>query len=568
MLALAGLSVYGQFTHGSPRTLGTMSKLTDLFSFAAHVVHPDVSVTEAPSWLTRERDIAVPVRDGTVLRVDIYRDSRDNEPRPVVMCAHPYGKDALPTKRGPVWMVPAQYRVFRLPKPITFSQYTGWEAPDPAFWAEHGYTVVNCDLRGAGTSDGKWNPLSEQEGEDVADVIEWVAGQPWCDGNVGLLGVSYLAISQYRAAALNPPHLKAICPWEGFTDLYRDFGRPGGIQEDGFLSLWSHNTAKVTRSDVNLLDEVARHDLDDDFYAAHRPALEDIRVPMLACGSFSDHLLHSRGSHEAFRRAGCEAKWLWTHRGGKWSTFYSDEAKADQLAFFDHFLKGEANGWDERPPVRLVTMNGPEATVEHVESFPPSDVEFARLRLADANEALGAGEVIDWADRSRPLKFTWTVAEDTRLTGPMELDVHVSSDAPDVDVVAAVDHWRGGKRIDYEGSYGFAHDYVTHGMVRASQREVDESSSTEGFPILSHRQRQPLQPGEVVRLRIPMLPSSTQMEAGDEIVLELHARWLWPHKPAVGQFPAQYVTLADPAPIAVHIRSTFDSALVVPRRNT
>lgn len=132
--------------------------------------------------------------------------------------------------------------------------------------------------------------------------------------------------------------------------------------------------------------------------------------------------------------------------------------------------------------------------------------------------------------------------------------------------MAAVGHWRDGKKLDYEGSYGFAHDHITHGLVRASQRHVDELISTEGSPVLSHRRSQPLQSGEVVRLRIPMLPSSTKLNTGDEIVLELHAHWLWPHKPAVGQFPAKYVTLENPAPVVVHVGDESESALVIPRR--
>ena len=99
--------------------------------------------------------------------------------------------------------------------------------------------MVNCDLRGAGTSEGTASLLSAQEGEDVHDLIEWAAAQPWSTGAVGMLGVSYLAISRWEAAALRPPGLKAICPWEGFTDAYGDLMRPGGIREDGFLRMWS-----------------------------------------------------------------------------------------------------------------------------------------------------------------------------------------------------------------------------------------------------------------------------------------------------------------------------------------
>src|SRR5258708_3206504 len=156
-----------------------------------------------------------------------------------LMSAHPYGKDNLPAGGGRGWRVSVQYRLLRQPERVRFSSLTGWEAPDPAWWAAQGYAVVICDLRGAGTSDGEASLLSDQEGEDVYDLIEWAAAQPWSTGAVGMLGVSYLAISQWKAAALRPPSLKAICPWEGFTDAYRDLLFPGGIAEAGFTRLWS-----------------------------------------------------------------------------------------------------------------------------------------------------------------------------------------------------------------------------------------------------------------------------------------------------------------------------------------
>jgi putative CocE/NonD family hydrolase len=80
--------------------------------------------------------------------------------------------------------------------PIEHSTLTGWEAPDPAWWVKQGYAVVNVDSRGAGTSQGTGALLSDQEALDYYDLIEWAASRPWCSGAVGLLGVSYLAMSQ------------------------------------------------------------------------------------------------------------------------------------------------------------------------------------------------------------------------------------------------------------------------------------------------------------------------------------------------------------------------------------
>lgn len=91
----------------------------------------------------------------------------------------------------------------------------------------------------AGTSDGVGSLLSDQEGEDIRDLVEWAGAQPWSTGAVGLIGVSYLALSQWKAAALQPPSLRAIVPWEGFTNAYRDLVRPGGIAEIGFVRIWS-----------------------------------------------------------------------------------------------------------------------------------------------------------------------------------------------------------------------------------------------------------------------------------------------------------------------------------------
>jgi hypothetical protein len=104
----------------------------------------------------------------------------------------------------------ARYRFIRQPDPITFSAFTSWEAPDPSYWVPKGYAVVNVDLRGFGTFDGAGTFLSDQEAADYAAAIEWAAVQPWSNGRVGLNGVSYLAISQWKVAALRPKPLVAI----------------------------------------------------------------------------------------------------------------------------------------------------------------------------------------------------------------------------------------------------------------------------------------------------------------------------------------------------------------------
>jgi uncharacterized protein len=225
------------------------------------IVVPPVEISPPPSGVCLEHDVEVAVRDGTILRVNVFRPEGDGR-YPVIMCAHPYGKDNLP-KRGPFGYRPLpQYRMLRQPKSVTFSAWTSWEAPDPAYWVPRGYVVVNCDLRGFGSSDGRGTFFTDAEARDIYDLIEWAGTQPWSNGRVGMNGVSYLAISQYKVAALRPPHLAAICPWEGFSDVYRDFARPGGIREDGFIRVWTAGVKRQGRTDEYLRPSPSRRVVD------------------------------------------------------------------------------------------------------------------------------------------------------------------------------------------------------------------------------------------------------------------------------------------------------------------
>ncbi|MGD9573018.1 MAG: CocE/NonD family hydrolase, partial [Thermoleophilia bacterium] len=365
----------------------------------ARAARPLVTIDPPPAGVHADWDVPVPMPDGVTLRANVFRPpaTEAGERVPVIMCAHPYGKDRIPAKRRGRGVDP-QYRALPQPGPVRISAWTGWEGPDPAAWVPRGYAVVNLDLRGSGSSEGVGELLSRREAEDYAEAIAWAAAQPWSTGRVGLLGVSYLALAQYGVAALRPPALAAICPWEGFSDVYRDFARPGGIHETGFLRLWSTVTRRTSRLAEDLGAQVAARPTRDEWYRAHSPDLAAIEAPMLVCGSFSDHDLHTRGSFEAFRRAGSERRWLYTHRGGKWERFYSGEALATQARFLDWALKGEDNGWDTEPPVRLAIHEdgAAPAEVRHEAAWPPDDLTWEELPLDIASRSLRpAGDTPD-----------------------------------------------------------------------------------------------------------------------------------------------------------------------------
>ncbi|HEX2161274.1 MAG TPA: CocE/NonD family hydrolase [Thermoleophilaceae bacterium] len=552
----------------------------------AGILRPRVSVSEPPAGaVASELDVAVPMRDGVVLRVNVYRPPGD-EPVPAIMSAHPYGKDVLPRRgRRGRWRFSPQYRAFRQPQPVAFSSLTGWEAPDPAWWVARGYAVVNCDLRGCGTSDGTGDLLTAKEGEDYHDLIEWAAVQPWCTGKVGLLGVSYLAISQYEAAATRPPHLAAICPWEGFSDPYRDLMRPGGVREDGFVRVWSRGVRKWRLTSDVRAGQVA-HELCDEWWQARTPTVERIEAPMLVCASFSDHNLHSHGSFRAFEQAGSRQKWLYTHRGGKWATFYSADALAAQRRFFDHFLKGEDNGQAEQSPVRLEVRSDRDTVVEvrQEQEWPLRATDWTELRLsADGRLIVGGAEpagasepgaherdghlaegAVRFETDSGVAIFRRAFAERTELSGPMALRLHVSIEGgDDADLHVRVHKVRDGRAVPFEGSYGYGLDGVTTGWLRISQRELDVERSRPFEPVHTHARRLPLAPGEIAPVEIALMPSATLFEAGDELVLEVHGRWPKPRNPITGQFPAWYER-RPAVRCALHCGGERDARLLVP----
>lgn len=117
------------------------------------IASPPVTVTEPADDIVIDRDAEIATRDGTILRANVFRPPGDRA-CPVVLCAHPYGKDDLPRRRGKRWTFSRQYHILRQPDPVSFSALTGWEAPDPAWWVAKGFAVVNTDLRGCGRSDG------------------------------------------------------------------------------------------------------------------------------------------------------------------------------------------------------------------------------------------------------------------------------------------------------------------------------------------------------------------------------------------------------------------------------
>ena len=530
-------------------------------------LRPPVTITPPPPGVVFERDVPVLVRDGITLRVNVFRPEAAGR-YPVLLCAQPYGKDAMPAGSRSGHAIPLQYRFAANDAPMTFSAWTSLEAPDPGFWVPRGYVLVNLDLRGWGTSGGEPEPFGPHEGEDVHDVVEWAAAQPWSTGKVGMTGVSYLAISQWTGAAQAPPHLAAINPWEGFTDAYNDFSYPGGIRENGFMRVWSAWQRLLKRRSASFRAAQKKHPLRDDWWTRRSPDLAAITVPALVCASFSDHSLHTRGSFEGFAGISSTQKWLYTHRGSKWSTYYGAPAQRVQAQFFDHFLRGQVTGMAKVPPVRIEVRDTRRhiAAVHTATSWPPEQVRPLTLHLDAADRQLHPEHPSGAASIDPPragVLFRWRFDTDTDVVGPMRLKVPVSAARADLTLFAGIRKMRNGQEVVFEGSYGFTEDLVTRGWLRASHRHTDVARSTTWEAFHPHTTEEPIAGGDIVDLDLTLLPSATRFAAGDELVLHLRDRWFFPANQLTGQFPAIYHHTPGQR-WSIHTGGTHQATLTIP----
>src|SRR5689334_20490715 len=293
----------------------------------------EVKPSDAVYKLLIEKDVDVPMRDGARLKADVFRPD-DGGKFPAILNLGPYQKDKL-------WVPPDTLEE-------TATPHMNWETVTPEWWVPRGYAAVRVDGRGSGKSPGQCEPWSLAEAIDFYDAIEWAAAQPWCNGKVGLSGISYYAINQWFVANLQPPSLHAIIPWEGFADIYRDALYHGGI-----LSVFMTNWFTA---------HLMRHMLDSGAFHGAQARWDRITVPMLTVGNWTGFALHLRGNTEAFMRAASRHKKLRIHTGSHVHPFYTEEGRRDQLRFLDHWLKGIDNGVMDEPPVRLAIRKGRDET--------------------------------------------------------------------------------------------------------------------------------------------------------------------------------------------------------------
>ncbi len=277
--------------------------------------------------------------------------------------------------------------------------YSVVDSPLYQSFIRSGYILANADVRGSGASFGSWRGIfTPEESRDAYEITEWLATQPWCDGNVGMFGGSYLGITQLMAASTRPPHLKAIFPFVALFDLY-GVAYHNGVFFDDFIRTWSDLTMELDKTPgaapvdgedgeallraaleehagnrrlIDIFTPLLFRDSRDEvtgsqsYYdwqpAGHIKEISESGVPMYVWGGWFDSF--TKDCTLIYRNFAVPKRLVM----GAWSHSPTDPeigreeytlAITEALRWFDRWLKGIANGIMEEPPVRYHLMRGP-----------------------------------------------------------------------------------------------------------------------------------------------------------------------------------------------------------------
>lgn len=488
-----------------------------------------------------EKDVAVQLRDGVTIHIDVFRPT-GTEKVPVIVAWSPYGKG-----QGTSLSVMGVFGLVGLDNGIV-SGLEKFEGPDPAYWCAQGYAICNPDIRGVVDSEGDSVLWDRQEGRDCYDLIEWLAEQEWCSGKVGMSGTSYLAVSQWFTAAEQPPHLAAINPWEGVSDVYRDLVMRGGMPDTGFARQLQDGSFFGKNKKEDILSEAEYHPLMNALWENKIPEFDQITVPAYIVASYSN-TLHTAGTFRAWRRIASEEKWLRIHNGQEWPDYYDETNRDDLRRFFDRYLKAEDNGWEQTPRIRysVLDFRGGDKVNIAADEFPPKGTTSTKYYLDARSRTLStetpvesAKAVYDVESNPNAVSFITRFDEETVMVGYPKAHLWVEAHgADDMDLFVLV------QKLDAFGTplqqftvpnqSAMNHDLTDHGAtilrykgsdgrLRVSARHLDETLSTDDVPAHSFDRIEKLSPGEIADIEIELFPIGLAFHAGEQLRFVISAR--------------------------------------------
>ncbi|MPS26648.1 MAG: CocE/NonD family hydrolase [Alcaligenaceae bacterium] len=493
---------YGKYLGFDPKKI-TYAKGTRLFA-ASRPLDCDIQM---------DQDVAITLRDGVKIYADVLRPAGQDK-LPAIIAWGPYTK-SLP--QDPEWVYPKEMGV----DPGWLTGLAKFEAPDAGYWACHGYTVVNVDPRGVDVSEGDMQFFGRVDAADGYEVVEWVAAQPWSNGKVGIHGSSWLAMVQFHIAALRPPHLAAIAPASAhITDLYRHRLMKGGIPNTRLNTVLTRSMRGSNRYEEPSV-MASRQPLMNAYWEDKIADMSKVEVPMYLVGSYG--LEVQAAEMDGFFRAASRNKWLRITDKGTWADQYMPENVDDTRRFFDRYLKGVDNGWEQTPRVRLAVLDpgGEDRVNVPASDWPLANTQYRKIYLDAANGTLsprpvGPASSASYDARTGKRTFVYRFDRDTAVVGYLRLRLWVEvADADDGDFFVTVQKTGADGKV-IEAARGYK---GTGGRLRASMRALDAGQSTDFLPVPSFRKRELLGAGQVVPLDISISPTGMMWRAGQELRL-------------------------------------------------
>lgn len=536
--------------------------------------------------LIAERNVSVTMSDGVEIDVDIFRPASD-EKFPALLAMSAFNKEVQSAR---IW--PAASRSRR----IRGMADADIEAGPIDFFVRRGYVYVVGSVRGTGRSGGAYRYRCPRECRDLYELIEWAAEQPWCSGNVGMQGIGYFVAHQIDVATMQPPHLKAIAPISSFFDNYRYFWWKGGILASGFarwlismVNIDVHTQESVLKEELGeegYRDAIARALADKDLCAdpAVVEALKNPDVPTNA--AFLDIVLHptygkfwqDRATEDfdkvkipvyhasSEHRPGVLYHWPEFQTPQKLFSFpkpYSDrpyyQAAWEVLRWYDYWLKGIDTGIMDEPKVKIFVEGSNEWLM--AEDYPIPGTRWIPFNLHE-NHSLC--EIEPWPDAASAsyddapgnrgsLEYkSAPLVENTEVVGPIVLNLYASCRGTDMNFFVGLwDEHPDGKKV-----------CLTRGWLKASHREVDPERSKPYHPVHTFSNPQPLVPGRVYELNIPLFPTANLFKAGHRIVLRISSADDEPEK--LSEVRMFHIVSQTPNTITVYHDARYPSHLLLP----
>jgi predicted acyl esterase len=486
---------------------------------------PDSPELSVPKYgITARKDVYVPVSDGHRVAVDIYRPNQAGR-YPALLAMSSYTKELQGTDSPSLCN----------------------EAGDIEFFVSRGYGHVIADSRGSGHTGGEFALFGNREIRDSVELVEWIAGQPWCNGNVGMIGMSYFAVVQLLTAKKNPPHLKCIFAYDPIYDLYRD-----GCYHGGVMSLFNWLMAYFWIADHLVFSRdssgeknkmnwhsflslawrfvLQKHRFDDSWMRERSGYWQEgsMKIPVYVGSGWEYAVgLHLRGIFDAFRDVEGPKKMLIGPPQVPFRPYSS--WRLESLRWYDRWLKGMDTGIDRDPPVNIWIMGRNKWRSE--QEWPIERTRYVDLYLRPTGKSGKIGHLsqdqpnreerslsyLSWPlspghfGRSQLIYRSPALSSEVEITGHIVLTLYASCSARDTNFhIKLCDE-------NEDGSFRV----LSKGWLKASHRTIDRERSLPYRPFHPHAKKERLKRGKIYEYLIEIWPTANLFIVGHRIRLEI-----------------------------------------------